>query len=308
VSEQTTYTHDVFISYSHVDSTWVRGQLLPSIEAAGLQVMIDYRDFEIGVPSLVNMERAVDNSRHTLVVLTPAWVASEWTEFESLLVGTSDPAARRRKIIPLLLEACRLPSRLAILTYADFTRPSEFEAQMARLVKSLLPQPKATPAPTPIVPPTRPVESGDSRSALGTGLVDSGPPSTPSSDVLPAGSWIVTTLEDRDAALEKRPEPVQPESIEFSAADREELADLLRRSGRARDESARRALCISIGLDPEDLDILTNTSTQNFAVQLLFHLDRTGNCAALVRLCDIIASPLKGAYADKLAIIRAKVR
>jgi len=43
------------------------------------------------LPSLVSMERAVEDSRHTLIVLTPAWVESQWTEFESLLAGTADP-------------------------------------------------------------------------------------------------------------------------------------------------------------------------------------------------------------------------
>jgi len=118
---QAEYWYDAFISYSHVDTEWVQSELLPQLEKAGLKVCIDSRDFEIGVPSLVNMERAVDNSRHTLIVLTPAWVESQWTEFESLLAGTSDPAGRRRRLIPLMLKPCTLPTRIAMLTYADFT-------------------------------------------------------------------------------------------------------------------------------------------------------------------------------------------
>jgi hypothetical protein len=79
-------THDdVFISYSHADATWVREWLQPRLEAATLSTSIDWRDFDVGVPSLENMERAVDHSRHTLLVLTPAWVSSEWTAFELLL-------------------------------------------------------------------------------------------------------------------------------------------------------------------------------------------------------------------------------
>ena len=137
MAEQAEYKYDVFISYSHADRAWVWDELLPRLEGAGLRVCIDDRDFEIGVPSLINMERAVDNSRHTLVVLTPAWIESQWTEFESLLAGTTDPAGRRRKLIPLMLKSCKLPPRIAMLTYADFTQPLECEAQMIRLVRSL---------------------------------------------------------------------------------------------------------------------------------------------------------------------------
>jgi outer membrane protein assembly factor BamD (BamD/ComL family) len=131
------YEYDVFISYSHVDQEWVRGELLPQLEKAGLRVIIDYRDFEIGAPALVNMERAVDNSRHTLLVMTPDWVESAWAEFEGLLAGTGDPAARRRKLIPLALKPCSVPNRIAMLTYANFMNPARRSEEMARLVKSL---------------------------------------------------------------------------------------------------------------------------------------------------------------------------
>lgn len=129
--------YDVFISYSHLDADWVWKYLLPRLESAGLHVCIDRRDFEIGTPSLVNMERAVDYSRHTLMVLTPAWVESEWTDFESLLGGTHDPAGRRRKLFPILLEACEPPSRIEMLTWADFTQPDAHVDQFERLLSQL---------------------------------------------------------------------------------------------------------------------------------------------------------------------------
>jgi hypothetical protein len=131
------FAYDVFISYSHHDKDWVYQRLLPSLEAAGLKVCIDFRDFEPGLPSLINMENAVEGSRKTLIVLTPAWVESEWTAFESLLIQTDDPAARQRRIIPLLLTPCQPPKRIAILTYLDFTGSTQFDFQMARLIKAV---------------------------------------------------------------------------------------------------------------------------------------------------------------------------
>jgi hypothetical protein len=129
--------YDVFISYSHADATWVWDWLRPRLEAAGLRVCLDRRDFDVGVPSLANMERAVDHSRHTLLVLTPAWVDSEWTDFEALLIQTVDPAACHRLLLPLLLQPCLPPRRIAMLTYADFTRRDAWDAELPRVTAAI---------------------------------------------------------------------------------------------------------------------------------------------------------------------------
>jgi TIR domain-containing protein/NACHT domain-containing protein len=129
--------YDVFISYSHADATWVWDWLRPRLQAAGLHVCLDRRDFDVGVPSLVNMERAVDHSRHTLLVLTPAWVDSEWTAFEELLTQTADSAARRRRLIPLLLQPCQPPRRIAMLTYADFTQQAAWDTGLLRVIAAV---------------------------------------------------------------------------------------------------------------------------------------------------------------------------
>jgi hypothetical protein len=164
------YAHDVFISHSHQDADWVQGWLLPRLEDAGLKVCIDFRDFEIGVPSLVNMERAVERSRRTLLVLTPNWVDSEWAKFEALMLQTQDPIGRGRRMLPLMLEDCELPGRLAIFTFADFRRRENWDAELARLLGQMgevpqTPPVQLTPRPAPRVslaklPSTDPVLFG----------------------------------------------------------------------------------------------------------------------------------------------------
>lgn len=131
------YRYDLFISYSHTDREWVWNVLLPRMERANLRVCIDERDFKIGVPILTNIEEAVEQSRHTLIVLTPDWVASQWTEFESLLVATTDPASRRARLLPLMLRSCQLPLRIRMLTHSDFTKADQHEQQFTRLIQQL---------------------------------------------------------------------------------------------------------------------------------------------------------------------------
>lgn len=132
-----TKRYDVFVSYSLRDREWVREWLLPRLEAEGLRVCIDFRDFEVGLPSIVNMENAVEQSRKTLLVMTPEWVASEWEKLESLLSQTGDPSDVQRRLLPLMLKESQLPRRLRILTYADFTAPDRRDETMSRILMML---------------------------------------------------------------------------------------------------------------------------------------------------------------------------
>ena len=129
--------YDVFISYSHKDEEWVINTLLSALEKAGLKVCVDYRDFDAGTPSIINMENAVERSRHTITVLTPNWINSEWTDFESILTGTSDPAGRRRKLIPLMLVSCDLPKRISMLTWVDFRREDRADIAWNQLLAAI---------------------------------------------------------------------------------------------------------------------------------------------------------------------------
>jgi tetratricopeptide (TPR) repeat protein len=134
---ETDFKYDVFISYSHKDEEWVINTLLPALEIAGLRVCIDYRDFDAGKPSIVNMEDAVDESRHTVLVLTPNWTGSEWTDFEAVLTQTDDPVGRRQKMIPIMLEKCTPPKRVRSFTYVDFMRSDRLNNAWTQLFKAL---------------------------------------------------------------------------------------------------------------------------------------------------------------------------
>lgn len=136
VNGSSSYRHHVFLSYSAADEDWVQDELLPGLRKANLSVT-DYHDFVVGMPQLVNLENAVEQSRHTLVVLTPAWLEGEWTAFAGLLVGGADPAARARRLIPLMLQRCRPPRHIALLNCADFTSPARRGEEMARLLRGL---------------------------------------------------------------------------------------------------------------------------------------------------------------------------
>lgn len=131
------FKYDVFISYSHTDEQWVEHTLLKTLEDAGLRACIDFRDFAVGRPALINMQDAVLESRHTVLVITPAWVKSQWSLFETLLTQTEDPASLQSRTIPLRLQQSDIPKHISMLTWVDFTRADREAIAWNRLFAAL---------------------------------------------------------------------------------------------------------------------------------------------------------------------------
>ncbi len=129
--------HTIFISYSHKDKDWVQNWLLPKLETNGLPCHIDFRDFEIGVPGIINMERAVETCDKTVLVLTPDYLNSDFAQFEAILLQSQDPTGLKKRIVPLMLKDCQLPKRLAMLTWADFRDPDRREAELQRVIRQI---------------------------------------------------------------------------------------------------------------------------------------------------------------------------
>lgn len=131
------FKYHVFVSYSHRDEAWVTTWLVPRLKRAGLRVCLDSESFAPGASSITEIERAVLESRKTLLVLTPSYLRSQWTEFENVLVQTVDPNARSRRLIPLLVRRCEMPLRLRALVYVDFRRRAEHRASLTRVLTAI---------------------------------------------------------------------------------------------------------------------------------------------------------------------------
>jgi tetratricopeptide (TPR) repeat protein len=142
-----TYRYDVFISYSTQDKAWVRGELLQTLENAGLTVCIDFRDFRVGAPTVTEISELLKASKKTLVVLTPSYIERDWTEFETLLLQTKDPTNKNLRLIPIRKEICEIPENVGILTYVDFAEPDDIEFAWTRLLTALGRPPQPQPAP-----------------------------------------------------------------------------------------------------------------------------------------------------------------
>ena len=108
--------YDVFVSYRWIepDQSWVRDHLVPALEQAGLRVCLDVRDFRPGVDALLEMDRALRQSRRAVCVLSPEYFhARRHTNFEALWLRRADPAAAESRLIPFVLRPTELPGWIA---------------------------------------------------------------------------------------------------------------------------------------------------------------------------------------------------
>ncbi len=129
------YKYDVFISYSHKNSDWVQGTLLPKLKRHGFSVFIDTY-FKGGAFGPAQMEEGVKDSKRVIAVFTEQYFKSDWATLENVMAQILDPAARERKLIPILRESCDIPLRLSGIHYRDLR--AEDEKEWERLIEDLI--------------------------------------------------------------------------------------------------------------------------------------------------------------------------
>lgn len=133
------FKYDVFLSYrqSEPDCNWVRCILEPKLKLGGLATCIDIRDFQLGETLLLEMERAVEQSRYTLAVLSPAYLESNFTELENLLAGHLGLEESRNRLIVVQRAPCHPPLRMRANLWLDMQDDSQFKTNVNKLISQL---------------------------------------------------------------------------------------------------------------------------------------------------------------------------
>ena len=130
---------------------------------------------------------------------------------------------------------------------------------------------------------------------------------------------IENLSEGQIPVIKKKPEPItfQPNppfnlpcdevQRELNNSDIERFTELLIRSGRA-EYSARRALCIKAGIEPNLLGFLKLSADADFALELISYLHSIDDKQALWKICKELEVTFKrGKYAAVLETIKSKL-
>ncbi|BAY66895.1 WD-40 repeat-containing protein (plasmid) [Calothrix brevissima NIES-22] len=128
--------YDLFISYTDADKAWVEGYLLDSLRQAEIRYHSEAA-FTLGAPRLKEFEHAIQCSHRTLLIISPAYLVDNFSEFIDLLGQSYGLETATWPVIPLILHPVQLPLRLAILTHLDATEETKWFEAIERLCADL---------------------------------------------------------------------------------------------------------------------------------------------------------------------------
>jgi hypothetical protein len=128
--------HRIFISYSRHDRR-VAQALRHRLSSAGITVWIDTQEIRIGDSLIKKIQGAIDGVEYVFALLSDNSINSSWVQKELEVAITQEINGRITKVVPILLDNCKIPSFLASKAYADLRPPRNYERVM-RQVSELL--------------------------------------------------------------------------------------------------------------------------------------------------------------------------
>lgn len=102
----------IFVSYSHKQVDWVRNRLIPCLRSGGIEIDLDYERFKAGVAIVGQMDKAQDEARATLLVLTDDYLKSDYCLHEMRRAFARDPHFSKGSTIPVKRDECEMPEEI----------------------------------------------------------------------------------------------------------------------------------------------------------------------------------------------------
>jgi len=118
-----------FFSYSRVDSDFAK-KLATDLRNAGADVWIDQLDIVPGSAWDVAIQNALNEAGGVLAIISDTSIQSK-----NVMDEVSYAIGQEKRIIPLILESCPIPFRLARLQHVDFTK--DYDSALEYLLKAL---------------------------------------------------------------------------------------------------------------------------------------------------------------------------
>ena len=140
---------DFFISRNGKDKDWAEW-IAWQLEAAGYSVVIQDWDFRPGSNFVLEMQKAAQADR-TLIVLSPNYLAAEFTQPEWAAAFVQDPTGAKGTLLPVQVAECERQRLLEGIIHIDLLGLEEADARETLLAG--VPRDRAKPLVSPHFPP-----------------------------------------------------------------------------------------------------------------------------------------------------------
>lgn len=128
ISDDVAVERDFFISYNSADRAWAEW-IAWELEEAGYTTVLQAWDFVPGSNFVVEMDKAGQQAKRTIAVLSPSYVAASFTQPEWGSAFAGDPTGAERKLVPVRVADFDPRGLLGQVVYLDIVGLDEEQAR-----------------------------------------------------------------------------------------------------------------------------------------------------------------------------------
>ncbi len=125
-----------FISFNRADRAWAEW-IAWQLEEEGYTTLLQTWDFRPGGNFVLDMQDAAKNSERTLAVLSPDFLASEYTQPEWAAAFARDPTGKRQALVPVRVRECNPTGLLAQVVHVELVGILDEAAARTELLKGV---------------------------------------------------------------------------------------------------------------------------------------------------------------------------
>lgn len=130
-TEQVVHQHsdrDFFISYNRADRDWAEW-IAWQLEEIGYSIILQDWDFRPGSNFVLDMQNATQETKRTIVVLSPHYLNARFTQAEWAAAFQQDPESEQGVLVPVRVQECKPEGLLGPIVYIDLVGLDESAAR-----------------------------------------------------------------------------------------------------------------------------------------------------------------------------------